>query len=723
MISKNLYFKLIKQDFKKRIWCPILIFVACFLGLEVRMLMGMEQFTQYSDLRPYDITVYIRQYFFGREAMAMSAVACMAAFLCGISGYTYLHSKIQVDLYHSLPVSRTQLFWSRYLSGFLQFMIPFVMNIIICIGIAVGRKAITIQTIPAIFSFIGIQMIIFVLSYSVAVIATGLTGNLIISILGTGVLFVYSTVLEVILFLMSTRFFDTYTVYNSRGNIALNDKIWCFSPLSMIIKLFASPNNTTQVAAQKFFKYDSSYIWVLIVAAILYSLAAYIIFVKRASESAGKSIAFRVAEPIIKTMIVIPAAFYMGFFFCSIYYIDTDEWFLFGVIFGFTIVCILMEIIYRINLHGALMHKKQFLFNLACTMLILIVFWYDVAGYDTYVPSDSQLQSCAVSISDLMPLQQDIRVNEFGVHHLSPAEYRMANMELQGNSSVMELARKAAKEQLAYRNFDYYDGIEESPEYIETMKRQENYRNIEFGYKFPSGKVIYRSYIIDISDETTLYLLSGIFNDSNYKVGSTPIFNDYWNVSFEAIRCQSNFKIGDITLTPERQAKLMEIYYNEYIKLTLDTVMHTLPVGTLDFMVRNINDKYHYSSYSGNMYVYPQFTETIALIKEYGFDMLENPTSEDVELIRLTKEKTTSSYNNLPMADSELDDETKEYTDKEQIQQILDNIINERFYWYPNYGDLFDHCYFIEIRYAKNDRNNSDSNYLFITGQIPAFIQ
>lgn len=589
MISKNLYFKLIKQDFKKRIWCPILIFVACFLGLEVRMLMGMEQFTQYSDLRPYDITVYIRQYFFGREAMAMSAVACMAAFLCGISGYTYLHSKIQVDLYHSLPVSRTQLFWSRYLSGFLQFMIPFVMNIIICIGIAVGRKAITIQTIPAIFSFIGIQMIIFVLSYSVAVIATGLTGNLIISILGTGVLFVYSTVLEVILFLMSTRFFDTYTVYNSRGNIALNDKIWCFSPLSMIIKLFASPNNTTQVAAQKFFKYDSSYIWVLIVAAILYSLAAYIIFVKRASESAGKSIAFRVAEPIIKTMIVIPAAFYMGFFFCSIYYIDTDEWFLFGVIFGFTIVCILMEIIYRINLHGALMHKKQFLFNLACTMLILIVFWYDVAGYDTYVPSDSQLQSCAVSISDLMPLQQDIRVNEFGVHHLSPAEYRMANMELQGNSSVMELARKAAKEQLAYRNFDYYDGIEESPEYIETMKRQENYRNIEFGYKFPSGKVIYRSYIIDISDETTLYLLSGIFNDSNYKVGSTPIFNDYWNVSFEAIRCQSNFKIGDITLTPERQAKLMEIYYNEYIKLTLDTVMHTLPVGTLDFMVRNSN--------------------------------------------------------------------------------------------------------------------------------------
>lgn len=48
----------------------------------------------------------------------------------------------------------------------------------------------------------------------------------------------------------------------------------------MIIKLFASPNNTTMEDAQKFFKYDTLYVWVLVASAVLYSLLAYVIFIK-----------------------------------------------------------------------------------------------------------------------------------------------------------------------------------------------------------------------------------------------------------------------------------------------------------------------------------------------------------------------------------------------------------------------------------------------------------
>lgn len=39
MTSRNLFFKLVRQDFRKRIWCPVLIFITYFLGLEVRLLM------------------------------------------------------------------------------------------------------------------------------------------------------------------------------------------------------------------------------------------------------------------------------------------------------------------------------------------------------------------------------------------------------------------------------------------------------------------------------------------------------------------------------------------------------------------------------------------------------------------------------------------------------------------------------------------------------------
>ena len=99
------------------------------------------------------------------------------------------------------------------------------------------------------------------------------------------------------------------------------------------------------------------------------------------------------------------------------------------------------------------------------------------------VPADTQLHSCAVSISYLFPLSQRIGYSNGDSTYLSASEYRMKNMEIQGNPSVMELARKAAKEGLTYQKFDYYDGIEETPEYIEAAERQSSYRTISFGYK------------------------------------------------------------------------------------------------------------------------------------------------------------------------------------------------------------------------------------------------
>lgn len=413
---------------------------------------------------------------------------------------------------------------------------------------------------------------------------------------------------------------------------------------------------------------------------------------------------------------------------------DADTWFVFGVIFGFTVLCILMEIIYRLSLRGALMHKKQFLFNAVCTALVFVVFRYDVTGYDTYVPADSQLQSCAVSISDLIPLGQEIRVNEFGMHYLSPGEYRMANMELQGNPSVMELARKAAKEQLAFRYFDYYEGIEESPEYMETLERQDNYRWIDFGYKLSNGKTLYRTYVIDIADPDTLRLLSEIFEDYNYKLASTPLFNDSWNLTFDAVRCESNFRSEDITLTPQMQSELIGVYQKEYMKLTLDTIINTPPVGSVDFLFRDKNEEMLYTSYSGKMYVYPQFTETLALIKEYGIDMQERLNAEDVAVIRVKKQNLYSNsyyhrvyygtYERRNEMYTSVENDAVEYTDQEQIQEILDNIVSDSFIWMARgYADYYDERYLVTIQFEKSDLMYSYATHCFLKGQLPAFIQ
>ncbi len=724
MTSRNLFFKLVRQDFRKRIWCPVLIFITYFLGLEVRLLMETEKFLVDGGECIYggvscDIVVYVSHLFFGREAWMIAVVTCGVAFLCGISGYAYLHSRTQLDTYHSLPVSRTQLFWSRYVSGIIQFFFPCLIHVLICAGIAANRGAFAAETVPAIMSYITLQLVMFVLAYGATVLAVVLTGNIIVSILGTFVLFSYSAVVSALIHLLFDRFFQTYINYSGWYDVCLSEKLGCFSPLSMLLKLFDRPYNTTMEAAQQFYTYDFSYMGIMFAAAAVYSLTAYVLYLKRASEAAGRSIAFCALEPVIKTMIVIPVSFFAAIFLSEISQeTASDKWFLFGLFFSFVTFCIIMEIIFRLDIRGAFMHKKQFLFNAVCTALLFVVLRYDVTGYDTYVPADAQLQSCAISIRHLMPLSQHVRVSPFGTHYLNADDYRMANMEMQDNQSVMELARKAAQEQLTYRYFDYYEGIEEVPEYIETMNRQQYYEPISFAYKLRNGEVVNREYYIDIADADTVRLLSDIFADSNYKIGATPLFNDSWRIAFDTVRCKSGFKRADITLTPEMQADLVGTYQKEYMDLTLDTVMHVIPVGTIDFATGN---EFGRTSYSGEMMVYPQFAETIALLRAYGFDMEEKLMADDVEMISVQRQ-----YDHLQYKDSStssmLSTDEVEYTDKEQIQQILDSIVSDGFSWeLSSFATYFDRQYFVTVRYGVKEAIFSD--YVFIKGQIPDFVK
>lgn len=727
MTSKNLFFKLVRQDFQRRIWCPVLIFIAYFLGMEVRLLMETEKYLKntdryFTDENFYDIITYVKLFFFGREAWLVSIVTCAVALLCGISGYAYLHSRTQIDMYHSLPVSRTQLFWSKYLSGILQFFLPFGIHTLICAGIAASRDGFVIETVPYMLSYVVLQLVVFVLVYGATVLAVVLTGNMIVSILGAGVFVSYSAIISMLAYLLSERFFQTYVTFGNRLGAWSDERVWCFSPLSMLLKLFVRPYNTTMEAAQAFYRYDTSYVWVLAAAAVVYSLAAYFVSLKRASEAAGKSIAFRVTEPVIKTMIVIPFSFFAALFFSTISPDDaSDGWFLFGLVFSFVLLSVFMEIIFRLDIRGAWMHKKQFLFNAACTALIFIVLRYDVTGYDTYVPSDAQLQSCAVSIEELMPLVQNVRVSPFGFHHLRSNEYRMANMQLQGNPSVMELARKAAKQQLVYCYFDAYEELRENPENIEIIKRQEHYQLVSFGYHLRNGKTIYRRYYIDTADADTMRLLSDIFEDCAYKTGSTPLFNDNWDIAFDAVRCESNFKFKELGLTPDTQARLVETYQKEYMALTLDDIIHVIPVGTLDFVTKHENGR---TSYSGKMIVYPQFVETIALLKEYGFDMEEKLTADDVKEIQVEKVYDASDYLSEDTAYqvTTSEAETVEYTDKEQIQQILDSVINSSYLWeISSFADYIDNQYDIRVIYHVED--GVSSYYRFVRGQIPDFVK
>ena len=717
MTSKSLFFKQIRQDIQKRRWCPIVIFLGYFLALEVNMLRLMGRIEE--DAGMYnckDIGEYVEKCLFGTDTNLFAMLACVVAFLCAISGFSYLHSRVQLDTYHSLPVKRIQTFWARYVSGALQFFVPFVFHVVVCMVIAAGKAAFSGDAFVNAVKMVGVVSLVFLLCYAVFLVAACLTGNIVINVLGSAVLFFYSAVASLLMSTMFQTFFQTYIVTGSdlHGNMDYKT-FWNFSPVSMLVALFES-DYTGTFQNDRFFKFNADQLWGIAAAALVYTLIAFVLYQKRASEAAGRAIAFRWAEPVLKTLLVIPLALLSGLFFRDIASVESrDAWYLFGVLFGYVVIALLLEIIFRLDIKSAFGHKKQLVFNAACLAVVVIVFRYDVLGYNTYVPADSELVSCAVSIENLMAVSpaKNVGVGRYTWYtYISAMDYRMESVKLQGNPSVMDLARKAASEQLTYQAED----------------TQQDYRSVTFGYNLKNGKQIYRIYTIDMADTQTQKLLADVFNDSSYKTGTSPMLNDGWKKEFKKLYCSGSFTNAVLDMTPEFQTKLLETYQEEYLQLDFDTVLDTYPVGSISPLTA---EEYEADMkwgrgrpddrYDGSL-IYPQFTKTIALLKENGFDVYEKIDMDEIAYIRVQYRKETPVYNG---ADSY---RTTEFVDvgnvynREQIEQMFECLVNPSYRWQVDaYTDLVEKEFDVTV-YTKTNDSSIYCNLIFKKGMIPDFM-
>lgn len=716
MTSKNLFFKLIKQDVQKRIWCPILIFIGCFLAFEVRMLMMFDNLTERGNIT---LKEYVEQRFFGTEMRLIAVLVCCAALLCALSGFAYLHSRKQLDTYHSLPINRAQLFFSKYISGVMQFLLPFLFHIFVCMGIAAGKSAFSSVGFVNAIQVICVWTLVFLLAYGVFIMAVCLTGNMIVSIVGSVVLFIYSALVSLLYYAMFERFFLTFVMVGEEG---IFGGVCGFSPLSLLIRLFV-PNERVD-ARNGYFKYNADYIWVIVLAVIVYTIIAYVLHWKRASEAAGKAIAYRPAEPVIKTLLVIPGAFYSAAFFASIAADSKNDntWYLFGLAFGYLIMALLLEIIFRFDIKSAFCHWKQLLFNAACVAIIFVIFRYDALGYDTYVPADTELTSCAVSIDNLMAVSPLKSMNQYSITYEDTTAYRMENVTIQGNPNVMELARKAVAD-----GYNIKEMREDDPE--------KKYRSITYGYNLKNGKSVYRRYYINIADAENMKLLSDVFNDEGYKTGTNPMLNSGWEQEYKYLYCIGNMCSETLEVTPQFQSELLETYREEYLQLDFDTVLNTYPVGCI--VPETVQEYEHVSkSHSFNNYaafsiynaqyngslIYPQFTKTIALLAENGFDIYETFTSDEIDHILITYIDKREVYEETHSYTTQKYIEIADLYDKEQKQQILDSILNPSLNWQVNtYTDFPDEDFEVNIYIDTKDKAIR-KNYQFQKDMVPQFI-
>ena len=547
MTSKSLFFKLMKEDFKTRVWTLAISILIFFFSLIVAtaMMISFNLYNSstynYSDDLAMNFMSYIgiNNPFFGIIFIVLSLVMAM-------SGFSYLYSKKKVDLYHSLPVKREVLYFIKLINGILIVVIPFIICEIVASLLVItntGKISVLIAAIWAIAEW----TLLFILSYFLTVFSIMLTGNMLIGILACGFFSFYFPLISLVLKGYQSTFFDTY--YTS--GFIIENVLPNMSSFMLMFNIFELKWLTRII--------------IVILASIVFLFINLFLYKKRASEAAGKSVSFNVIKLPIKSMMVIFMSILMYLLGYEVMN-DSIGWGLFGLIVSGAITHCVMEIIYNQDFKKIFAKKIELLVLIIISIFIAAAFQFDIFGYDSYIPSASQIKSTAV-ISDLLESNSEQYYNKVeisdgyydesfvDVDYASDSKIeadQIKKMDIQNKDAVLELARQ---------------GIEAAKYDLEP---QGDFDRVLISYKLKNGRTVGRVYYVDLDQSTSG--LSSVYADESYKKSSYPILSEnpenIVSVDFNGIMDNDTHIVFH---DDELKKKFVETYKKELMNLDYET--------------------------------------------------------------------------------------------------------------------------------------------------------
>lgn len=674
MTSRNSFFNLLKEDFRRRLWTFILSSLVFFGTFFVAFTMVLQNYVQryskaslgYTGAEFIDrVSNRLCNDFYGAHAWFI-LVAVVGAIICGMSGFAYLHSRKQMDFYHSLPVKRETLFAVRFVNGIMIYAIPYLAGLLFSFLLCIVYGVMTWDIFySGVFCFV-VHLMGYIVMYLVTILAMMLTGKLVIAFFGTCVLNLYAPAVYALGMVLRETFF--VTSYSSSVDIedALTITRW-FSPASYYFALM----NTVNSSKGKFWLEFLSF---LLLAAVLIALNLWL-YKKRASEKADNAMSFKATEPVIRVMISIPVGVLAGLMFFALQYDNGAGgalfWLIFGGVLGGFLCHGVIEALYNGDIKKCLSHKIQMVVTMLVAAVVPLLFLYDVFGYDSYLPEKQEIKSMAVVSSDL----------RFGGSYydengwISPTEYALEHMEVTDIDAMYELATlltEAVGKDRTERFFgysDYYYGY-----YYAYGAEKLNYTNFVIRYTLKDGSEVTRCY--EYNYYAVLDILERIYNDEEFKTAVHPVFS-LMESGFKPSYLECYSPASGITVKMENCEEIVQTYAEEVLAMSFDELKNSAAIGELVV---------YFTVYAENSYedsttflVYPSMTRTIALLKERGYNMQSLQDTANIENITVYY---SGSLNELKYwLGMEVSDDYENYEENEVYYE-------EMSYAYDKYGDL-----------------------------------
>ncbi|WP_099467595.1 DUF6449 domain-containing protein [Konateibacter massiliensis] len=684
MTSRSLYFNLLWEDMKRRIWTISLSMLVFLFVFPIQTLMRLERWEKaFYGVKATDVDFakIISQY----SGEFLIVVTVTGAIICAISGFFYLYGRNKVDFYHSVPIKREKLFAVSYINGIIIYLVPFAINMILYLIIGAAKGYLSGLVLKTAATAFIVHLTGFLFVYSITVIAVMLTGNLIVGLMGTAIFMSYGPIIVAIKNTLFTTSFYTYYASDKE-----------YAAMKFLSPVFAYVHLYELVEEKSFIVF-----FIGVLAAIVVTVAIGIALYKiRPSEAAGKSMAFFKTQTVIKFLIVIPTAIIGGIFFMSMSATGSFAWRVFGILVIGFLAHGIIEIIYNIDFRSIISHKIQMLICLGIALAITGIVKADLLHYDNYIPKESSIESVGVSFSGLEPY---ISYYDFAGEYYDEDEsyaYVSDTKYMLDHVKITDIEKAYAFMQYAVEN-----NVKESIAGMESYSQVNDTRqNISFTvrYNLKNGGEKYRRYTVNL--EEALSYMEAIYTDENYKTGTYQILT-LDNSLIHEVRYFNSVEGTDdlIKATSEQMTELMDTFREELKGLTITELLEDIPVSQLTV---SLGDEGRYITQE--YLIYPSFTKTIAYMNQLGanLDSVLNP--DNIDSITITKYPAASEMEYTDVKEGTADTEavkTYEFTDREDIEKIAGALILDRLSGGIKYNTEIDYNTEVYIQYKYVGKN------------------
>ena len=687
MTSRSLFFKYMKENTKQRIWNLALVLLLCFFAFPVTTALWSSTAFRPENLNsslPADLARTQAQRDLTRDMLRMysmkgGALAFMltiAAVVLAASGFAYLHSKKKTDFYHSLPIRREMLYAVTCLNGFLYMAVAYLGFL------TIAAVMIRVKGVPFDWGSLYLASVehlcFFALVYMTAILSMLLTGNLVVGLLGTGVLFSWG---PVICMTISAYFSEYFTTFYGDDSflLALSERT---SPVAWYVKACMSSQPGRMA------------LWAMLAAAVLF-LLGMLLYRRRPSEAAGHAMAFPITEPIIRFLIAVPSSLLLGAMFHSMMY--EDGWTVFGLVCGLLLVSCIIEIIYHFDFKSLFAHKRQLLVSAVFVGVVFAIFRFDLFGYDRYLPATEKLASGGI-YSDLLDpdatsqYHSTVEYTEgwYGVTFDAMPSSTLADEMQISDDQGLELLHTIAAQGV-------HDAAQARDRFLrgggrsyDVEEGDEAFRNVTIAWHLRNGRTVYRSYRVNVSGVRAA--LEAVYNLDAYKTAMYPVLSlsadDVAGINYKEEDECSHVKLAGADV----KAALLAAYQEELKALTSETRAREMPIAEIQFktnenqaLIQKLRDEGgNYTLFNHYYYypIYPSFTKTIALLRACGVEVGGTVTPEKTASITLSYQGVAVSEEEMAPADTELGQRQRKYlsddrramltvTDPEQIREIL----------------------------------------------------